>query len=130
VHSFFWTPGGGLIEVLLCPAGIRKRATIAEFFMASLWKVSAVSRDCAYVEKCVVFLHALHLTGFLDLIGVLWDVDAKLAGFGSAGYPELSASNFYVDFRAHFSIVAIYRKSPANSDSRIIHKSLFRIAHA
>ncbi|MGF6855427.1 hypothetical protein [Paraburkholderia sp. CI3] len=60
------------------------------------------------MEKCVVFCMCDHLTGFLDLIGVLWDVDASLPGLGSAGFTQTSAGIFHVDFLAHFSIAAIY----------------------
>ncbi|MFP4893200.1 hypothetical protein [Paraburkholderia sp. EG304] len=51
-----------------------------------------------------------HLMGFLHLIGVLWNVDANPAGFGSTAYPAPRGGRFYVDFRAHFSIAVPYRK--------------------
>ncbi|MGF6259329.1 hypothetical protein OKW49_000230 [Paraburkholderia youngii] len=56
------------------------------------------------MEKCVVFWMLHHLMGFLHLIGVLLNVDANLAGFGSAAYTALHAGRFYADFRAHFSM--------------------------
>ncbi|MGF6650089.1 hypothetical protein OKW34_000651 [Paraburkholderia youngii] len=48
--------------------------------------------------------------GFLDWIGVLWNVDGNLAGFGSAGCPALRAARFYVDFRAYISIASLTKK--------------------
>ncbi|MGF6468426.1 hypothetical protein [Paraburkholderia youngii] len=80
------------------------------------------------MEKCVVFWMLHHLMGFLHLIGVLWNVDANLAGFGSAAIRPFVLAVFMSIFVRIFQCPALYRKSPVNSDSRIPRKCLFRIA--
>ncbi|MEX3810227.1 hypothetical protein AB3X96_08145 [Paraburkholderia sp. BR13439] len=104
MHSFFGTPGGGRIDVLLCPAGNRKTATIAEFFMASLLECRSDFSWLLLSGKMCRFLHSQSIN---EIFGLDWrfvECDANLAGFGSAGCPALRAARFYVDFRAHFSM--------------------------
>ncbi|NYH14659.1 hypothetical protein [Paraburkholderia bryophila] len=82
----FFTPDGGLIGALFCPAGDWKMATIAEFLLTRLFDDDS-AHFLRLSGKLCRFLHFRATLWHLRFIGVMCVFDANAGGQAGLGRP-------------------------------------------
>ncbi|WCM22735.1 hypothetical protein NDK50_32655 [Paraburkholderia bryophila] len=82
----FFTPDGGLIGALFCPAGDWKMATIAEFLLIRLF-AGFSAHFLRLSGKLCRFLHFRAASTYLLFIGVMCAFDANADGQAGHGRP-------------------------------------------
>ncbi|WP_146120255.1 hypothetical protein [Paraburkholderia sp. BL21I4N1] len=86
----FFTPDGGLIGALFCPAGDWKMATIAEFLLIRLFDADS-AHFLRLSGKLCRFLHFRVASAHLRFIGIMCDFDANAASQARHGRAECAA---------------------------------------
>jgi hypothetical protein len=102
----FFTPDGGLIGALFCPAGDWKMATIAEFLLIRLF-ADFSAHFLRLSGKLCRFLHFRAAPTHLLFIGVMCDFDAMPAARWGTGGQSLrqKRGRFFADKRARANLL-------------------------